>query len=129
FRTIKKEKYESYSQLDSKQAQYFESWCKVSEVTDFQQLKNLIQKEQFYQQVPLDYKWIMQDRNPETSAQAAIMVDQLITLKEGFKVEEGVKKETRQSQQPFKKSPHSQPGRGFSVENTAWRMAGAMQPN
>nr|XP_008105066.1 PREDICTED: uncharacterized protein LOC100554808 [Anolis carolinensis] len=127
FRTLRREKNESFLQLAAKQAQYFESWLRNSEVKDFQQLKDLIKLEQLYQQVPSDYRWLVQDRKPQTANQAAGMVDQLITLKEGFKREDGGFKE-RQFKQPSFSLTRAQQGRGASIENTTWRMASVMNP-
>ncbi|XP_062837006.1 trichohyalin-like [Anolis carolinensis] len=121
FRSLRKEKAQSFSEVASKQAQLFDSWLRTSEVETFQQLRELIKLEQLFQLVPSDYRWLVQDRKPSTANEAASMTDQLITLREGFRNDEGLS-ERRQNKPPFYNyQTHTQYKKTPAVENTAYR--------
>ncbi|XP_062839805.1 uncharacterized protein LOC103279995 [Anolis carolinensis] len=121
FRSLRKEKHQSFAQVASKQAQLFDSWLRTSEVENFQQLRELIKLEQLFQLVPSDYRWLVQDRKPSTADKAASMTDQLITLREGFRKDEGLS-ERRQNKPPFYNyQTHTQYKKTPAVENTAYR--------
>ncbi|XP_062830648.1 uncharacterized protein LOC134297351 [Anolis carolinensis] len=121
FRTLKRERNQSFAQVASKQAQYFDSWVRTSEVDNYQQLRELMKLEQLFQLVPSEYRWLVQDRRPATAGEAAVMVDQLITLKEGFRKDEGPS-DKKQFKLPYYHSQvRTQQGRGPAGENTTWR--------
>uniref|UniRef100_A0A803SZK8 CCHC-type domain-containing protein n=1 Tax=Anolis carolinensis TaxID=28377 RepID=A0A803SZK8_ANOCA len=121
FRSLRKEKHQSFAQVASKQAQLFDSWLRTSEVETFQQLRELIKLEQLFQLVPSDYRWLVQDRKPSTANEAASMTDQLITLREGFRNDEGLS-ERRQNKPPFfNYQTHTQYKKTPAIENTAYR--------
>uniref|UniRef100_A0A803TIC3 SCAN box domain-containing protein n=1 Tax=Anolis carolinensis TaxID=28377 RepID=A0A803TIC3_ANOCA len=121
FRSLRKEKHQSFSEVASKQAQLFDSWLRTSEVETFQQLRELIKLEQLFQLVPSDYRWLVQDRKPSTADEAAAMTDQVITLREGFKKDEGLV-ERRQNRPPFYNyQTHTQYKKTPAIENTDYR--------
>uniref|UniRef100_R4G9V9 CCHC-type domain-containing protein n=1 Tax=Anolis carolinensis TaxID=28377 RepID=R4G9V9_ANOCA len=131
FRTLKRDRHQSFAQVASKQAQYFDSWVRTSEVDSFLQLKELLKLEQLFHLVPSEYRWLIQDRNPKTANEAAVMIDQLITLKEGFRKEEEPK-EKKPLKPTFYPHARTQMQRGGSGENTAYRkheaVAGQARP-
>ncbi|XP_067321555.1 uncharacterized protein, partial [Anolis sagrei] len=124
FRTLKRDKTQSFAQVASKLSQLFDSWLRTSEVEDYQQLRELLKLEQFFQLVPYDIRWVIQDRKPSTIVEAAVMVDQIITLKEGFKRED-LPSDKRTNRQPFyQQQTHPQQEKGSDIENTTWRRQG-----
>uniref|UniRef100_A0A803TE47 Gypsy retrotransposon integrase-like protein 1 n=1 Tax=Anolis carolinensis TaxID=28377 RepID=A0A803TE47_ANOCA len=131
FRTLKRDRHQSFVQVASKQAQYFDSWVRTSEVDSFLQLKELLKLEQLFHLVPSEYRWLIQDRNPKTANEAAVMIDQLITLKEGFRKEEDPK-EKKTLKPTFYPHARTQMQRGGSGENTTYRkheaVAGQARP-
>uniref|UniRef100_A0A803TGK0 Gypsy retrotransposon integrase-like protein 1 n=1 Tax=Anolis carolinensis TaxID=28377 RepID=A0A803TGK0_ANOCA len=131
FRTLKRDRHQSFAQVASKQAQYFDSWVRTSEVDSFLQLKELLKLEQLFHLVPSEYRWLIQDRNPKTANEAAVMIDQLITLKEGFRKEEEPK-EKKPLKPTFYPHARTQMQRGGSGENTTYRkheaVAGQARP-